>query len=105
MTRAALDSSPATISAGTCSSTAPPSAPPESKPSSKAKRCQCGSSRRRKAARRLQSSYSPQRGFVKGPPRSRRLILAAQSAREDAHDAQREKRSVLDQEEKLIFLD
>ena len=44
-------------------------------------------------------------GAGKGTRRSDQFVLAAQSAREDAHDAQREKRGVLDQEEKLIFLD
>ena len=100
-TPAASDSSLATILAGTCSSTAPPSASSASQASSKARRCRCASSRRRRVARRLRSLYrtdsiGANRGApAKGAPRSGEFVLAAQSAGEDAHHAEREKRGVL----------
>ena len=80
-------------------------APRASEASSRARRCQCASSRRRRAARRLRSSSARTRKRRERERRSAQFVLAAQSAREDAHHAQREKWGVLDQEEKLIFLD
>ena len=56
-------SSPATITAGTCSSIARFSAPPAFRASTRARRCRCGSSRRRKGGKRSSIAMTNGSGF------------------------------------------